>query len=104
MRVHQRCPTSRGAARCCCGRWHRTAPHRTCVAPQVGEKIPAERLYDCVTVILSYQNADGGMATYENTRSFHWLEVGDARPRRGVKGLSGSESLRRHADGPEEAC
>lgn len=44
--------------------------------PQVGEKIPAERLYDCITVILSYQNADGGMATYENTRSFHWLEVG----------------------------
>ncbi len=42
---------------------------------QVGPAIPAERLYDCVNVILSYQNADGGMATYENTRSFHWLEV-----------------------------
>jgi cycloartenol synthase len=26
-------------------------------------------------VILSYQNRDGGMATYENTRSFHALEV-----------------------------
>lgn len=41
----------------------------------MGPAIPAERLYDCVNVILSYQNADGGMATYENTRSFHWLEV-----------------------------
>ena len=29
----------------------------------------------CVDVILSYQNADGGWATYENTRSFHWLEI-----------------------------
>ncbi|EFJ43592.1 hypothetical protein VOLCADRAFT_96220 [Volvox carteri f. nagariensis] len=44
-------------------------------ADKVGEPIPAERLYDCVNVILSYQNSDGGMATYENTRSFHWLEI-----------------------------
>jgi hypothetical protein len=28
-----------------------------------------------VRVILSYQNSDGGMATYENTRSFHAMEV-----------------------------
>lgn len=41
----------------------------------VGPGVPAERLYDCVQVILSYQNFDGGMATYENTRSFHKLEV-----------------------------
>ncbi len=41
----------------------------------VGAEIPVERLLDAVTVILSYQNSDGGMATYENTRSFHWLEV-----------------------------
>ncbi|MEW5319594.1 MAG: hypothetical protein WDW38_010738 [Sanguina aurantia] len=41
----------------------------------VGSSVPAPRLNDCVNVILSYQNADGGMATYENTRSFHWLEV-----------------------------
>ncbi|KXZ42931.1 hypothetical protein GPECTOR_110g223 [Gonium pectorale] len=44
-------------------------------ADKVGAPISAERLYDCVNVILSYQNADGGMATYENTRSFHWLEI-----------------------------
>ncbi|GFR46984.1 hypothetical protein Agub_g8636 [Astrephomene gubernaculifera] len=42
---------------------------------KVGAPIPAERLYDCVNVILSYQNSDGGMATYENTRSFHALEI-----------------------------
>ena len=42
---------------------------------QVGNPVPDERLADCVNVILSYQNFDGGMATYENTRSFHCLEV-----------------------------
>lgn len=42
---------------------------------QVGDAIPAERLQDAVNVLLSYQNWDGGMATYENTRSFHALEV-----------------------------
>lgn len=36
---------------------------------------------DCVRVILSYQNWDGGMATYENTRSFHALEVSLAKLR-----------------------
>ncbi len=41
----------------------------------VGPPIAADRLYDCVNVILSYQNATGGWATYENTRSFGWLEV-----------------------------
>ena len=40
-----------------------------------GAPIPAERLFDAVNVILSYQNHDGGWATYENTRSFHALEV-----------------------------
>ena len=45
-------------------------------ARRVGKPISKERLADAVNVILSYQNADGGMATYENTRSFHWLEVG----------------------------
>ncbi|GBG00568.1 cycloartenol synthase [Raphidocelis subcapitata] len=44
-------------------------------ARKVGPGIPPERLYDAVTVILSYQNRDGGMATYENTRSFHSLEI-----------------------------
>ena len=33
------------------------------------------RLEDCVNVILSYQNACGGWATYENTRSFPQLEL-----------------------------
>jgi squalene/oxidosqualene cyclase-like protein len=33
-----------------------------------------ERLYDAVNVILSFQNADGGWATYENTRGGSWYE------------------------------
>jgi len=37
--------------------------------------ISAERLEDCVNIILSFQNADGGWATYENTRSWAWLEL-----------------------------
>ena len=44
----------------------------------VGKAISRQRLEEAVRVILSYQNSDGGMATYENTRSFHWLEVGAA--------------------------
>ncbi|KAG0504631.1 hypothetical protein KC19_N011500 [Ceratodon purpureus] len=40
----------------------------------VGDALSADRLYDAVNVILSYQNADGGSATYENTRSYPWLE------------------------------
>ena len=44
-------------------------------AARVGPPIPAERLHDCVHVILSYQNGDGGWATYENTRSYSALEV-----------------------------
>lgn len=42
---------------------------------QVGDPINKQRLFDCVNVILSYQNPTGGWATYENTRSFAWLEV-----------------------------
>ena len=38
-------------------------------------EISSDRLYDCVNVILSYQNPSGGWATYENTRSFAWVEV-----------------------------
>lgn len=41
----------------------------------VGPAIPDERLYDCINVILSLQNADGGWSTYEATRSYPWLEV-----------------------------
>ena len=46
------------------------------VGPDVGgSPIPSDRLFDAMNVILSYQNHDGGWATYENTRSFHALEV-----------------------------
>lgn len=41
----------------------------------VGPHISAERLYDCVNVILSFQNKDNGWATYENTRSYAALEI-----------------------------
>jgi cycloartenol synthase len=39
----------------------------------VARRAPA---FDCVNVILSYQNpGSGGWATYENTRSFSWVEI-----------------------------
>eukprot|EP00245_Coleochaete_scutata_P007127 TRINITY_DN22226_c0_g1_i1.p1 TRINITY_DN22226_c0_g1~~TRINITY_DN22226_c0_g1_i1.p1 ORF type:complete len:764 (-),score=100.86 TRINITY_DN22226_c0_g1_i1:719-3010(-) len=41
----------------------------------VGKAIEPERLYDCVNVILSYQNSNGGFATYELTRSYPWIEI-----------------------------
>jgi len=44
-------------------------------AAKYGEAIPFPRLCDCVNVILSYQNPIGGWATYENTRSYEWVEV-----------------------------
>jgi len=48
----------------------------TALGPDIGgPPIPTERLFDCVTVLLSYQNRDGGWATYENTRSFPILEM-----------------------------
>jgi cycloartenol synthase len=37
--------------------------------------LPLDRLNDCLDVILSYQNGDGGFATYENMRSFGFLEL-----------------------------
>jgi cycloartenol synthase len=41
-----------------------------------GAPVPLERMRDCVNVILSYQNrGSGGWATYENTRSFAWVEI-----------------------------
>ena len=39
------------------------------------DPISLDRLNDCLDVILSYQNKDGGWATYENTRSFAFLEL-----------------------------
>ncbi|XP_031255647.1 cycloartenol synthase 2 [Pistacia vera] len=41
----------------------------------VGGPVDTNRLYDAVNVILSLQNADGGFATYELTRSYPWLEL-----------------------------
>lgn len=52
-----------------------TPPNPQLDSKLVGPPIPAERLYDCVTVVLSYQNGDGGWGTYENKRSFEMLEV-----------------------------
>lgn len=34
-----------------------------------------ERLFDACNVILSYQNIDGGWATYENNRGYRWYEM-----------------------------
>jgi squalene/oxidosqualene cyclase-like protein len=38
------------------------------------EPLAPERLYDAVNVIIAFQNKDGGMATYENTRGPAFLE------------------------------
>ncbi|KAL1532951.1 Cycloartenol synthase [Salvia divinorum] len=40
-----------------------------------GEALEAEKLYDAVDLILSLQNSSGGFASYELTRSYHWLEM-----------------------------
>ncbi|CAI9099026.1 OLC1v1035780C1 [Oldenlandia corymbosa var. corymbosa] len=39
-----------------------------------GQAVEKEKLYDAVNVILSYQNNNGGFASYERTRSFDWVE------------------------------
>jgi cycloartenol synthase len=36
--------------------------------------ISEKRLQNAVEVLLSYQNEDGGFATYENDRGFGWYE------------------------------
>lgn len=47
------------------------------IDPQIAEvPISDERLYDSINVILSYQNPNGGVATYEQTRSYPFIEVG----------------------------
>lgn len=46
----------------------------------VGPAISDDRIYDCVNVMLSFQNGDGGWSTYENTRSYPWLEVSKCLP------------------------
>lgn len=42
---------------------------------ELTNKISDQRLFDAVNVILSFQNKNGGWATYENTRSQPWIEV-----------------------------
>ena len=39
------------------------------------ERISDDRLFDAVNVCLSYQNPNGGWATYERTRGPKWLEL-----------------------------
>lgn len=39
------------------------------------ERIPRDRLFDAVNVILELHNADGGWATYENNRGYRWYEM-----------------------------
>jgi hypothetical protein len=36
--------------------------------------IPDERIFDAVNILISYQNTDGGWATYENNRGWGWFE------------------------------
>ncbi|KAG6390924.1 hypothetical protein SASPL_148669 [Salvia splendens] len=40
-----------------------------------GEALEAEKLYEAVDLVLSLQNSSGGFASYELTRSYHWLEM-----------------------------
>jgi cycloartenol synthase len=45
------------------------------ISPEiVGEAIEVNRLYDTVNCLLSWQNEDGGFASYELYRSYSWLE------------------------------
>eukprot|EP00597_Dinobryon_sp_UTEXLB2267_P004200 CAMPEP_0170065056 /NCGR_PEP_ID=MMETSP0019_2-20121128/5292_1 /TAXON_ID=98059 /ORGANISM="Dinobryon sp., Strain UTEXLB2267" /LENGTH=828 /DNA_ID=CAMNT_0010271841 /DNA_START=1237 /DNA_END=3723 /DNA_ORIENTATION=- len=39
------------------------------------QRISSERLASACDLILSYQNADGGWATYENNRGYRWYEM-----------------------------
>jgi len=46
--------------------------------PCVGKRqhlMPDEHLFDSVQFLLSYQNSDGGWATYENNRGWRWYEI-----------------------------
>ena len=45
-----------------------------CIQGRTAPMISDARLYDCVNVLLSYQNADGGWATYENNRGYGFYE------------------------------
>ena len=50
--------------------------HGTKTALSIKQKsqLTDQRMYDAVNVLLSYQNVDGGWATYENNRGFGWYE------------------------------
>ena len=37
--------------------------------------MPDQHLFDTVRFLLSYQNGDGGWATYENNRGWRWYEL-----------------------------
>ena len=37
--------------------------------------IPDDRIFEAVNILLSYQNSDGGWATYENNRGYGWYEA-----------------------------
>ncbi|CAM8921705.1 unnamed protein product [Rhodiola kirilowii] len=41
----------------------------------VGEKLPPERLYDSVNIILSLQSKNGGIAAWEPAGAPRWLEL-----------------------------
>jgi len=45
-----------------------------CIESMGKHTIDLERMYDAVNVLLSYQNHDGGWATYENNRGYGWYE------------------------------
>jgi squalene cyclase len=51
------------------------ALHETVVSDEKSQLISPQRCFDAVNVLLSFQNDDGGWATYENTRAPAWLEL-----------------------------
>ena len=53
----------------------RVVAHPDAASLLPGAAISDSRLHDAVNVVLSFQNAGGGWATYENTRSYAWLEL-----------------------------
>jgi len=49
--------------------------HNTGLLSEEEKTVTAQRMYNAVNVILSFQNTDGGWATYELTRGPAWLEL-----------------------------
>lgn len=50
------------------------ALHETIVTKPEQQLITPDRCADAINILLSFQNVDGGWATYENTRGPEWLE------------------------------